>query len=93
MKKEMEEAKTALREMENQSAQKIGKLQGQLDAVEQAKRELGEQFNSIRESIANGTESEGELERKVMSLEKVAGQIKTMEEKLVAEEETEKAIY
>lgn len=90
MKTEMEEAKTTIREMENNASQKIGELEGQLIAVEHAKQELGEQFNSIKKVLLDGTGSHSDLEKKVMSLEKVAQQIKAMEEKVVAAESKKK---
>lgn len=90
MKMEMEEAKTAIREIENNASQKIGELEGQLIAVEHAKQELGEQFNSIKKVLLDGTGSHSDLEKKVVSLEKVAQQIKAMEEKVVAAESKKK---
>lgn len=90
MKKEMEEAKSAVREIEDEAAKRIGKLEGQVAAVEEAKRELGDQFNAIKQQLVDGTGNQGELEKKVMSLEKVASQIKGMEEKLIVSEKEKK---
>ncbi len=93
MKKDLEDTKASMREMESETSRKIGGLQGQLAAVEEAKRELGEQFKAIKQSLIGGTEKHGELEKKVLSLEKVAGQIKEMEEKLVVAEKEKKEAF
>lgn len=90
MKKEMDETRTAMRDIENDAAKKIGKLEGQIAAVEDAKKELGEQFNSIKKSLVDGTGNQGELEKKVMSLEKVASRIKDVEGKLIVAEKAKK---
>jgi len=86
MKKDLEETRTAMREMEGEASKKIGELEGELAAIEVAKKALGEEFNAIRKSLLDKTGKRGDLEKKVMSLERVAGQIKGMEEKLVASE-------
>ncbi len=93
MKKDLEDTKAYMREMENVTSRKIGELQGQLVAVEEAKRELGVQFNKIKQSLVGGTGKHGELEKKVLSLEKVAGQIKEIEEKLVVVEKEKKEAF
>jgi len=90
MKKEIIEARTAMREAETEAAKKIGQLESQIAGVEEAKRELGEQFNSIKDSLISGKGDRKTLENKVMALEKVAGEIKDMEEKLVSAEEDKK---
>lgn len=93
MKEELEETKTAMREIENEAAKKIGRLESEIAAVEEAKKELGDHFNAIKQSLIDGTGNQGDLEKKVMSLEKVASQIKNMEGKLViAEKERESAL-
>lgn len=92
MKKDLEDTKTSMREMESEASRKIGKLEGQLAAVEEAKRELGEQFNIIKQLLARGTGKDSDIEKKVIALEKVAGQIKKMEEKLVASEKEKKDV-
>ncbi|MEE8360147.1 MAG: response regulator [Candidatus Omnitrophota bacterium] len=93
MKREVEETRTAMREIENEASSKIGQLEDQLAAVEEAKGELGEQFNAIRESLVTGDGKRGDLEKKVISLEKVAGRIKEMEKELVAAEKEKKETF
>lgn len=92
MRKEMENAKNAIRDIESEASRKIGELEGQLASVEQAKVELGEQYNSIKLSLVDGTETQNELEKKVVSLERVAGKIKTMEEKVLAAEKEKREV-
>lgn len=92
MRKEMESAKDAIRDIESEASKKIGELEGQLAAVEQAKIELGEQYNSIKRSLVDGTETQSDLEKKVVSLEKVAGKIKSMEEKVIAAEKGKRKV-
>lgn len=92
MKQEMESAKNAIRDIESEASRKIGELEGQLVAVEQAKAELGEQYNAIKISLVDGTETQSNLEKKVVSLERVAGKIKIMEEKVVAAEKEKREV-
>lgn len=90
MKQDLEETRAAMWEMESEASRRIGEFEGQLVAVEEAKRELGDSFNDIKKSLIEGTGDRSNLEKSVVALEMVAGQIKRMEEKIFDSENNKK---